>query len=174
MRALTNPSTQSLTGELCEANIALLESYAGTDGKPHQRPGALQVVFCDLGVPGGANAMSVYEKLRDTLVDAGMDVARLNFSHGTPEEHRRRMETIRAVEAETGRPIAVLIDLQGTIFQANNFAAEVLGQQQIFAGVCVLELLAELKNRDSRETPLFQGRPDPIPGVPGPTRLRAP
>jgi pyruvate kinase len=47
------------------------------------------------------------------LVDAGMDVARLNLSHGTHEDHAARAGVVRAVEAETGRPLALLADLQG-------------------------------------------------------------
>jgi pyruvate kinase len=48
-----------------------------------------------------------------SLVAAGMNAARLNLSHGTHEEHARRVQTIRDVEAETGRPIALIADLQG-------------------------------------------------------------
>jgi len=47
------------------------------------------------------------------LFDAGADVFRLNFSHGTADDHRARMADIRAIEAKVGRPIAVLADLQG-------------------------------------------------------------
>ena len=44
---------------------------------------------------------------------AGADVFRLNFSHGSSEQHRARLEAIRSLENETGRPIGVLLDLQG-------------------------------------------------------------
>lgn len=47
------------------------------------------------------------------LVRAGMDVARLNLSHGSHETHRRAMETIRSVSRQVGRPVAILLDLQG-------------------------------------------------------------
>mgnify|MGYP000019106287 CR=1 FL=1 len=47
------------------------------------------------------------------LVEAGVDVMRFNFSHGTWEEHRRRIEAVRRASAELGRPVAVLQDLQG-------------------------------------------------------------
>jgi pyruvate kinase len=47
------------------------------------------------------------------LVEAGMDGARLNLSHGTHDEHRDRARLVRAVEAELGRPIALIADLQG-------------------------------------------------------------
>jgi pyruvate kinase len=42
-----------------------------------------------------------------------MDVARLNFSHGSPQDHVRRIETLRNVAAEEGRTICILQDLQG-------------------------------------------------------------
>ncbi len=47
------------------------------------------------------------------LFDAGADVFRFNFSHGSHEDHQKRYEIVRGIERETGRPIAVLADLQG-------------------------------------------------------------
>ena len=47
------------------------------------------------------------------MVDAGLDVARLNFSHGEPGEHRRRLLLARRVAAGRGASLAVLADLQG-------------------------------------------------------------
>jgi pyruvate kinase len=57
-----------------------------------------------------------------SLFHRGVDVFRLNFSHGTPADHRRRMEAIRAVEAKAGRPIGVLMDLQGPKLRVGTFA----------------------------------------------------
>ncbi|MBI4993264.1 MAG: pyruvate kinase [Candidatus Magasanikbacteria bacterium] len=47
------------------------------------------------------------------MVKAGMNVARLNFSHGTYDNHQMLIKNIRAVEQKTGEPIAVMQDLQG-------------------------------------------------------------
>ena len=47
------------------------------------------------------------------LVDAGMDGARLNFSHGSHRDHAERVRLIRDVQAEIGRPLALIADLQG-------------------------------------------------------------
>src|SRR5690349_5434811 len=47
------------------------------------------------------------------LLDAGMDVARLNFSHGSHEEHAHRIEALRAAARAMERPLAILQDLQG-------------------------------------------------------------
>src|SRR5204862_6155691 len=49
----------------------------------------------------------------DALIAAGMDCARLNCSHGTPEELRRRVAEVRAAARRAGRSVAVLVDLQG-------------------------------------------------------------
>jgi pyruvate kinase len=49
----------------------------------------------------------------EALFRAGADVFRLNFSHGTQEDHRVRHELIRSLEQRYGRPIAIMADLQG-------------------------------------------------------------
>jgi pyruvate kinase len=53
------------------------------------------------------------EKVLRAMFDAGADVFRLNFSHGSHEEHAKRFEFIRRLEKESGRPIGILQDLQG-------------------------------------------------------------
>ncbi|MCQ0970686.1 pyruvate kinase [Paracoccus sp. TK19116] len=57
------------------------------------------------------------------LFDAGADVFRLNMSHGTHDDHRARHAAIRRIEEETGRPIAILADLQGPKLRVGRFAA---------------------------------------------------
>ena len=57
-------------------------------------------------------ATSAPETIRSLFV-AGVDVFRLNFSHGDHDGHRRCFATIREIESATGRPIGVLLDLQG-------------------------------------------------------------
>ena len=47
------------------------------------------------------------------LTEAGMNVCRLNFSHGTHEEHAELIKRIREVKKKTGHPLAILQDLQG-------------------------------------------------------------
>jgi pyruvate kinase len=47
------------------------------------------------------------------LIEAGIDVARLNFSHGSYDEHARVISTIRKISVEMGKPITILQDLQG-------------------------------------------------------------
>jgi pyruvate kinase len=57
------------------------------------------------------------------LFEAGADVFRFNFSHGSLEDHRRRYDIVRAIERETGRPIAVLADLQGPKLRIGRLAS---------------------------------------------------
>ena len=57
-------------------------------------------------------ASSSKQQIRD-LFRAGADVFRLNFSHGSHEDHRRRYDAIREIEAELDRPIGILADMQG-------------------------------------------------------------
>src|SRR5262245_6760249 len=57
-------------------------------------------------------ASSTAEQIR-ALFLAGADVFRLNFSHGTHEDHKERVDIIRTLEREVHRPIAILMDLQG-------------------------------------------------------------
>ncbi|MBW2622631.1 MAG: pyruvate kinase [Deltaproteobacteria bacterium] len=57
-------------------------------------------------------ATSSPEMLR-RLIDAGLDVARLNLSHGNHDEHRRIIHELRRISGETGREIAILLDLAG-------------------------------------------------------------
>ncbi len=52
------------------------------------------------------------ERVRE-LVEAGMDAARLNFSHGTRAEHGEMARLVRSAQAEVGRPLALIADLQG-------------------------------------------------------------
>jgi pyruvate kinase len=55
---------------------------------------------------------STHDAVR-ALVDAGVDAVRLNLSHGTHEDHAARGAVVRAVQDETGKPLALIADLQG-------------------------------------------------------------
>jgi pyruvate kinase len=60
------------------------------------------------------------------LAQAGIDAARLNFSHGTHEDHAERARLVREVQEELGRPIAVVADLQGPKLRVAELAEPVL------------------------------------------------
>ena len=66
------------------------------------------------------------------LIAAGLDVARLNFSHGTTEEHARRSGAVRAAAAAAGRPVAIMQDLQGPKIRVGRLASG--GPVQLMAG----------------------------------------
>ena len=65
------------------------------------------------------------------LFEAGVDVFRLNFSHGSQDDHAQRVKIIRKLEVEFDRPIGVLIDLQGPKLRLGVFAE---GKAQLIAG----------------------------------------
>src|SRR5512145_3396386 len=55
------------------------------------------------------------------MIDAGLDVVRMNFSHGTAEEHAKRVELVRSLARKAGRAIGVLVDLQGPKIRIGRF-----------------------------------------------------
>jgi pyruvate kinase len=65
----------------------------------------------------------------ETLFRAGADCFRLNFSHGTHDEHRARVEAIRHIEAQYDQPIAIIADLQGPKLRVGRFGAGTIGLQ---------------------------------------------
>ena len=72
-------------------------------------------IVCTIGP-----ASSSEETLREMCL-AGMNVARLNFSHGTHEAHLKTLETIKKVRSEMGLPIAVLLDTKGPEYRIGVF-----------------------------------------------------
>jgi pyruvate kinase len=62
-------------------------------------------------------------KVLDRMMEAGLDVVRLNFSHGKPEEHIARAELVRSLARARGRAVGVLVDLQGPKIRIGKFAA---------------------------------------------------
>ncbi|MCL1899196.1 MAG: pyruvate kinase [Promicromonosporaceae bacterium] len=73
-------------------------------------------IVCTLGP-----ATNTPEMLRE-LIDAGMDVARINRSHGSTEEHEVIFNAVRAAAQAAGRNVAVLVDLQGPKIRLGKFA----------------------------------------------------
>ena len=61
------------------------------------------------------------EEMLRALCAAGMNVARLNFSHGTHDEHLRRIEAIRKVRSEMNMPIAIMLDTKGPEYRIGIF-----------------------------------------------------
>ena len=61
------------------------------------------------------------EEMIEKLFLTGVDVFRLNFSHGKHEDHADRVKSIRAIEARHGRPIGIIADLQGPKLRVGRF-----------------------------------------------------
>src|SRR3989449_8277110 len=85
-------------------------------------------IVCTIGP-----ASSSVEQL-ERLAKAGMDVARLNFSHGTHAEHAEVIRRIREGEARWGRPVAILQDLQGPKIRLGTFGPGGGGRVDLEAG----------------------------------------
>ena len=62
------------------------------------------------------------EKILSKLVDAGMNVARLNFSHGTHEEHAKKIAMVKKVREEKKVPLPIMLDTKGPEFRIKTFA----------------------------------------------------
>src|SRR5213594_3170674 len=85
-------------------------------------------IVCTIG-PASSSAA-----LLDRLVAAGMDVARVNFSHGTHAEHAEVIRQIRDGEVRWGRPIPILQDLQGPKIRLGTFGPAGGGRVDLEAG----------------------------------------
>ena len=72
-------------------------------------------IVCTIGPASGS------EEILRGLCLAGMNVARLNFSHNTHEDHFKRIELIKKVRAELGLPIAIMLDTKGPEFRIKTF-----------------------------------------------------
>jgi pyruvate kinase len=81
------------------------------------------------------------------LFEVGVDVFRLNFSHGTHDDHRRLFDTIRQIENDTGRPIGILADMQGPKLRLGNFAE---GRIELMPGAHLRLDLDEAPGNQSR------------------------
>jgi pyruvate kinase len=88
-------------------------------------------IVCTLG-PASDSPEAV-----DRLVAAGMDAARLNFSHGTREEHAARARMVRESQERSGRPLALIGDLQGPKIRVGDLEKPVVlveGDELVVAG----------------------------------------
>ena len=73
-------------------------------------------IICTLGPSSSDYSMIL------SMAKAGMDIARLNFSHGTHDDHRHRIQLIRKVSKELDKPVSILQDLQGPKIRIGTFA----------------------------------------------------
>ena len=82
----------------------------------------------------------------ERMVDAGIDVVRMNFSHGTPEDHKARASAIRDAAAKRGRTVGILGDLQGPKIRVGKFES---GKITLAAGdAFILDAACTLGNQE--------------------------
>jgi pyruvate kinase len=100
-------------------------------------------IVCTIG-PASAG-----RDMLDRMVAAGMDVARLNFSHGTHEEHAEVIRTIRDAEPAWGHPITIVQDLQGPKVRLGRFVG---GQALLLNGETFTLTAKNIMGTDTRAT----------------------
>ncbi len=90
------------------------------------------------------------------LIDAGMNMARLNLSHGTYAEHQVRFDQVRAGAKAAGRPIAILVDLQGPKIRLARFLA---GPHELSRGDIFTITTDEIEGTKERVGTTYKGLP---------------
>ena len=95
-------SERTLHESTLELNVSFKESQRATNVVATFGPG-----------PDMDRADETRDARVTELLEAGVNVFRINFSHGTHEDHAKNVEAIRRISAELGKPVAILADLQG-------------------------------------------------------------
>lgn len=107
-------------------------------------------IVCTLGP-----AVESPEKVRE-LIAAGMNMARLNLSHGGYPEHQSRLDQVRAAAAEAGVPIAILVDLQGPKIRLARFKD---GPHDLARGDIFTITTDDIEGSKNRVGTTYQGLP---------------
>ena len=107
-------------------------------------------IVCTMGP-----AVESPEKVRE-LIAAGMNMARLNLSHGGYEEHQSRLDQVRAAAAEAGKPVAILVDLQGPKIRLARFKA---GPHDLARGDIFTITTDEIEGTKDRVGTTYKGLP---------------
>lgn len=100
-------------------------------------------------------AVESAEKVK-ALIEAGMNMARLNLSHGSYEEHQVRFDQVRAAAKEAGRPVAILVDLQGPKIRLARF---VKGPHELARGDIFTITTDEVDGTKDRVGTTYKGLP---------------
>ena len=107
-------------------------------------------IVCTMGP-----AVDSPDKVRE-LIDAGMNMARLNLSHGGYSEHQRRYDQVRRAAKEAGVPVAILIDLQGPKIRLARFKA---GPHELIRGDIFTITTDEVEGTKDRVGTTYKGLP---------------
>ncbi|WP_338451388.1 pyruvate kinase [Niallia oryzisoli] len=93
------------------------------------------------------------------LIEAGMNVARLNFSHGNYEEHGERIKNIREAAKKTGKNIAILLDTKGPEIRTHNM---VNGAIELKAGNSTIVSMTEVEGTPEKFSVTYEGLIDDV------------
>src|SRR5690625_1700017 len=106
-------------------------------------------IVCTIGP-----ASESLDKLKE-LIHAGMNVARLNFSHGDFEEHGQRIKNIKTAAQETGKAVSVLLDTKGPEIRTESFQG---GQAKITKGKTVyISMNSDIEGTAERFSVTYDG-----------------
>jgi len=100
-------------------------------------------------------AVEAPEKVEE-LIAAGMNMARLNLSHGGYEEHQNRLDRVRAAAAKAGKAVAILVDLQGPKIRLARFKD---GPHELFRGDIFTITTDEVEGTKDRCGTTYKGLP---------------
>ena len=107
-------------------------------------------IVCTMGP-----AVESPEKVRE-LIAAGMNMARLNLSHGSYEEHQGRLDRVREAAKESGKAVAILVDLQGPKIRLARFEN---GPHELFRGDIFTITTDEVPGTKERVGTTYKGLP---------------
>jgi len=107
-------------------------------------------IVCTMGP-----AVESVEKITE-LINAGMNMARLNLSHGGHEEHQARLDTIRVVSKKANKAVAILVDLQGPKIRLGRFSD---GPHELARGDFFTITTDEIEGNKERVGTTYKGLP---------------
>ena len=110
-------------------------------------------IVCTIGP--ASEELSVLKR----LMEAGMNVARLNFSHGSHEEHALRIERIRRAAAETGKTVAILLDTKGPEIRTGDLRE---GEVELKEGETFILTAEPVEGDASRVSVSYAGLPEDV------------
>ena len=94
-----------------------------------------------------------------SMVDAGLDVARLNFSHGNHEEHKERIENIKNIAREKGKPVGLMLDTKGPEVRTGDLRKD---EVELENGKKVIMTTEEIEGDSNRFSVQYKGLPDDL------------
>ena len=101
------------------------------------------------------------ENVLRRLIEEGMDVARLNFSHGTHEEQKIRMDMVKKLRKECGKHIAILLDTKGPEIRTRDFEG---GKVELVAGQTFVLTTEEIMGTAQKAAISYKNLKDDISG----------